>query len=186
MERPFKIALVGSSNTGKSSIASSFVSGKFDDVNDTTLGVSFYAYTLGGYKLQLWDTAGQERFRSLVPMYIRGSDMIIAVYKATNNSTYDELIDIWIPYIKKIDSNIPICIVESMIDDINSESSKLTEEAKKYAEFNGYLFWRVSSKEQTNITEMFTNIVNKLKTGRLSSLNSLNIESTIQSGYCCF
>ena len=34
----------------------------------------------GTVRLQLWDTAGQERFRSLIPSYIRDSQVAVVVF----------------------------------------------------------------------------------------------------------
>lgn len=34
----------------------------------------------------LWDTAGQEKFQSLLPMYLRGSDLVILVHEGTERS----------------------------------------------------------------------------------------------------
>lgn len=35
-------------------------------------------------RLQLWDTAGQERFRTLIPSYIRDSNVAVVVYDITS------------------------------------------------------------------------------------------------------
>ncbi len=35
-------------------------------------------------QLQLWDTAGQEHYRSLLPSYIRGAAVVVAVYDVTS------------------------------------------------------------------------------------------------------
>lgn len=40
-------------------------------------------------RLQLWDTAGQERFRSLIPSYIRDSNVAVIVYDVTNRESFD-------------------------------------------------------------------------------------------------
>ena len=39
-------------------------------------------------RLQLWDTAGQERFRSLIPSYIRDSNVAIIVYDISNEKSF--------------------------------------------------------------------------------------------------
>ncbi|KAG8860166.1 hypothetical protein FRB96_004191 [Tulasnella sp. 330] len=54
-------------------------------------------------RLQLWDTAGQERFRSLAPMYYRGTHAAILVYDITNPSSFDD-IKVWLEELKK---NVP-------------------------------------------------------------------------------
>jgi Ras-related protein Rab-6A len=42
-------------------------------------------------RLQLWDTAGQERFRSLVPSYIRDSNVAVIVYDMTSNASFENM-----------------------------------------------------------------------------------------------
>lgn len=42
-------------------------------------------------KLQLWDTAGQERFRSLIPSYIRDSNVAVIVYDITQINTFNSV-----------------------------------------------------------------------------------------------
>lgn len=42
-------------------------------------------------KLQLWDTAGQERFRSLIPSYIRDSNVAVIVYDITQINSFNNL-----------------------------------------------------------------------------------------------
>ena len=52
-------------------------------------------------KLQLWDTAGQERFHSLIPSYIRDSNIAIMVYDITQKQTFQN-IDKWQNEVKNI------------------------------------------------------------------------------------
>ena len=52
-------------------------------------------------KLQLWDTAGQERFHSLIPSYIRDSNIAIMVYDITQKQSFAN-IDKWQNEVKNI------------------------------------------------------------------------------------
>jgi Ras-related protein Rab-5C len=184
MKTSLKIVLIGASSVGKTSIASSFILNKLDKTEESTLGVSYFTRTLDGCKLQIWDTAGQERFRSLTPMYIRGSDMIIAIYDGTDIKTYDDLINYWIPYVKTIEPDANFYIVESKIDMLDSNIN--TEVAKKYAKDNGYLFWRVSARESINIQEMFSDIVSKSKTKEMNTSSNIIVSSEKQKKFCCY
>jgi Ras-related protein Rab-6A len=177
-----KITFIGSSNVGKTSIISSFIHGKPDIMNDTTIGVSFYLHKLSNYDLHLWDTAGQERFRSLTPMYIRESDLIIAIYDVSNPISYRDLINIWIPEVRKSISNPYIYIVESKAE--LNENVELTKSAETYAEHNGYSFWRVSAKENINIQELFTDIINNLKVKENVNKN-IKLMDKSKENFCC-
>ena len=53
-----------------------------------TVGIDFVSKNINvgdkTLRLQLWDTAGQERFRSLIPNYLRDSQVAFIVYDLTN------------------------------------------------------------------------------------------------------
>jgi len=53
-----------------------------------TIGIDFLVrnltYQNKHYRLQLWDTAGQERFRSLIPSYLKDSNLCLLVYDVSN------------------------------------------------------------------------------------------------------
>ena len=72
---------------GKSSIASWLVKGRFDELQESTIGAAFFTHTLmfDEYmvKFEIWDTAGQERYHSLAPMYYRGAQAAVVVYDVT-------------------------------------------------------------------------------------------------------
>ena len=94
--KEFKITIVGSSQTGKSSIIHRFIRGTFDDNMSTTIGAAFICHKMivqdGNYvKLNIWDTAGQERYNSLVPMYLRDSIACILVYDITDYHSFEKI-----------------------------------------------------------------------------------------------
>jgi len=43
------------------------------------------------YRLQLWDTAGQERFKSLIPSYLKDSNVCLLIYDVTNPESLKNL-----------------------------------------------------------------------------------------------
>ena len=75
-------------HTGKTSLLSRFMTGKFNNQYKATIGADFVSKELTiddtVYNLQLWDTAGQERFQSLGFTFYRGADGCILVYDITN------------------------------------------------------------------------------------------------------
>ena len=83
-----KIVLIGSSNSGKTSLLIRFTEQRFQDNLQNTIGVDFKMQTLSiddlVVKVQVWDTAGQERFRSVSQSYYRGAHGCIAVYDVTS------------------------------------------------------------------------------------------------------
>lgn len=107
----YKIVFLGEQSVGKTSLITRFMYGSFDPNNQATIGIDFLSKTIypdssdsdNGDKvirLQLWDTAGQERFRSLIPSYIRDSNVAILIYDITSKSTF-EYLDTWYEDIKQ-------------------------------------------------------------------------------------
>lgn len=101
-----KITLIGDVSVGKTSLITRVFYGTFEYSTPTTVGASFYtgsATSTDGkkFKLQVWDTAGQERFRSLIPMYIRGTDVIFFVYDLNDVDSFRNITNYWVNYIQQ-------------------------------------------------------------------------------------
>ena len=114
-----KIIFCGDAGVGKTSIINSFMSQKFQDEYEPSIGVDFFSKTVRYkdrlIKLQIWDSAGQEKFRSLIPNYIRGSSLIFLIYDISNKISYEHIPDL-IQFIKNVDNNGIIILVGNKID----------------------------------------------------------------------
>merc|ERR1719163_2262284 len=90
----YKLVLLGKANVGKSSLVIRFVTGKFMDHMESTIGASFFTKTFKvddeDVTFEIWDTAGQERYHSLAPMYYRGAKAAIVTYDITDRSSFDK------------------------------------------------------------------------------------------------
>ena len=84
---------IGDQSVGKTSIISRFMYDQFDNHYASTIGIDFVSKSVpvdnGTVRLQLWDTAGQERFRSLIPSYIRDSQVAVIVFDITSRESFD-------------------------------------------------------------------------------------------------
>lgn len=160
-----KIVLLGDSSVGKSSIVTRYVVGKFQRSN-ATIGAAFMTKNIllnddKHVNLELWDTAGQERYRSLAPMYYRGTDIAIIVYDVTNP---DSLIhaESWIEELKSyIESerqlSLKIVLVGNKIDLVDEYQAP-----KGIRNGNHDQFCIVSAKSGDGIVELFDGIVNMI------------------------
>ncbi|CDS01271.1 related to GTP-binding protein Rab5c [Sporisorium scitamineum] len=116
-----KVVILGSQGVGKTSLVHRYTSGQFTLASTpSTIGASFLTKKLivDGVKvrLQLWDTAGQERFRSMAPMYYRGSHAAVIVYDITSMSSFLD-IRAWIEELKKnMTTDLVIHIVGAKLD----------------------------------------------------------------------
>jgi small GTP-binding protein len=90
-----KVVLLGSANVGKTSIISRAVSDEFDQQMPATIGACYTAKEVDianvTVNLQIWDTAGQERFRTLAPMYYRGSVVALLVYAINDEASLQDV-----------------------------------------------------------------------------------------------
>eukprot|EP00035_Acanthoeca_spectabilis_P004294 m.101791 g.101791 ORF g.101791 m.101791 type:complete len:140 (+) comp12518_c0_seq4:422-841(+) len=83
----YKVTLIGDSGVGKTSLFERFTQNNFFPHHGGTIGSDYYAKTVDFanhcVRFEIWDTAGQERYRTMPPMYYRGSTAILLVYDTT-------------------------------------------------------------------------------------------------------
>lgn len=112
--KKYKLVLLGEQSVGKTSIITRFMYDSFDTHYQATVGIDFLSKTIylqdKTVRLQLWDTAGQERFRSLIPCYIRDSQVAIIVYDITNLASF-ELTTRWIEDVQRERGNQVIIVL---------------------------------------------------------------------------
>ena len=101
----FKVALIGDSSTGKTSILLRFIDDSFKEDTKSTIGVDFKIVSFElekkiYAKMQIWDTCGSERFKSLTSSFIKTCSAFILVFDLTRPNTFKS-IDNWIKIIKE-------------------------------------------------------------------------------------
>ena len=100
-------------------------------------------------------------------MYYRGAQAAIIVYDLTNASTFDRA-KTWIKELQKQASpNIVMALVGNKMDLVSSATAPgkrgvSEDEARKYAEENGCIYFEASAKSGVNVFEIFKSIAEKL------------------------
>lgn len=161
----YKFVLLGDSNTGKTSICLRYVSKKFEQIFQSTIGCSFLGKVLEidnkNYNLDIWDTAGQERYRALLPMYYRNADVALICIEI-DKSDFSEEINYWINELDKYCDKINriTIIVGTKMDLINEEEQE-TFKNKMNTHYPKYRCFITSSKNNTGINELFNFGMNK-------------------------
>jgi Ras-related protein Rab-1A len=163
-----KCLVIGDAGTGKSSIMMRFADDLFNSSYISTIGVDFKIKTMEIrdkiVKYQIWDTAGQERFRTLTASYYRGSNAILLCYDISDKNTFRN-IDMWLEEVKRYSTGKPLLILCGTKIDLELKREILKEEAEEYAKTNNMYFFESSSKNNSNITEIFELIAeNKITT----------------------
>jgi small GTP-binding protein len=165
-----KIVLLGSASVGKTSIILRAVSDEFDTEMPATIGACYTAkqVDVGGtsVNLQIWDTAGQERFRTLAPMYYRGSIVALLTFSVIEDKSLQDVKD-WADEIKQQADEMPVLFVVANKADLADERTVTTDQGEAVSKELGAFYAEVSAKTGRGIDELFVRVaeesVKKLK-----------------------
>ncbi|MHA1770129.1 MAG: GTP-binding protein [Candidatus Thorarchaeota archaeon] len=160
----FKVMIIGEGAVGKTTLVNRYVTGSFERDYKTTIGSQFAVklthifppeseYAVG-IKIQAWDVAGQARFAAVRKMYYSGAAGVILVFDVTRRRSFTEL-EKWVQEAdESIGSRVPMVVVGNKIDLPDRMVS--AEEAKKWAEDQGFLYMESSAKTGEGVADMFT------------------------------
>lgn len=128
-EITLKIIIIGDPSVGKTSLQTRIIEDIFKPTYSTTLGVdfSFKEIKVKGskVKLQIWDTAGQEKYRSLITTYYRHTDGIIMVFDLSDENSFENLVESWIPHVTTyIVEDVPKILILGNKKDLMKEHSQ--------------------------------------------------------------
>ncbi|ODV63248.1 Rab family GTPase YPT6 [Ascoidea rubescens DSM 1968] len=164
--KKYKIVFLGEQGVGKTSLITRFMYDTFDSQYAATIGIDFLSKTMylddKTIRLQLWDTAGQERFRSLIPSYIRDSNVAVVVYDISLKSSFDS-IDKWVEDVKlERGPNVLITIVGNKNDLVDKRQVSQDEAEQKAKKLGAKIFLETSSKAGYNVKPLFRKIAQLL------------------------
>ena len=93
--RTYKVVLCGNSGVGKSCFIERLVFQKYTGGPGSTVGCSntelVYPFDQQKIKFDIWDTAGQEVYKSLLPIFNKGTDIVILIYDVSNTNSFTSL-----------------------------------------------------------------------------------------------
>ncbi|KAK2555937.1 Ras-related protein Rap-2a [Acropora cervicornis] len=165
--KEYKVVVLGSGGVGKSALTVKFVTGTFVEKYDPTIE-DFYRKEIDVDNnpsiLEILDTAGTEQFASMRDLYIKNGQGFLLVYSLLNRQTFMDLRPMrdQILRVKNSDS-VPIILVGNK-SDMYEEREVSASEAKHLAEEWGCPHVETSAKTNSNVDEMFTEIVRRMKT----------------------
>jgi small GTP-binding protein len=196
----YKCVFVGKTGAGKTSMVNRIISDKFNEFENSTIGVLFNAkqFKICDHdvskkcnddkcfvRLDLWDTAGQERFSEMIKLYYRGASLIILVFsldqkKIVNyiNKYYQEII--------KIHEDPKIILVGAKSDIYDAKQHY--EEVKQFVREHDCIIdlCITSSKKGSGINEFMNCIKDNIKNKKIVGIEkvSFNIEQN-NNWRCC-
>lgn len=190
-KQSIKIAFIGDSQVGKTSILNKFAFGVVSTPHPT-VGAEYisreYEYENISYQLDLWDTAGQEQYRALTPLFYRYSDIIFIVCDITQKATIDH-IDSWYREAKESSGtqNSSFILVGNKVDLLEKDRSN-EEYFKEIGESLKMDYFIVSAKTGLNIDDLFYHAVSqgsqKFKETQTTT-EVINSEAKPEKSSCC-
>lgn len=171
-----KMTTVGEQSVGKTCLVNRFVSSKFTDVYDLTIGVDFSTKTIPVtykgikkmVKIQVWDTAGQEAFRSITRSYYKNSAVVLLVFDVSSRDSFIRT-NKWLREVIDMNTanNPCVYLVGNKTDVRHREVERSV--AEQYAMENSLIYRETSAKTGFGIEELFNemalNVVKDLHTG---------------------
>lgn len=164
ISKELKLTIVGDSTVGKSTLVGRLSKNRFIPNLQNTVGGAFCTMTkeYDGkiYKFQMWDTAGQERYKSLVPMYMKDSKIVLIVFDITNAQSFNSVKDCWFDF---ADSSVPDAhkiLIGSKLD-LQGRRTVSTQVANEFADIYNLDYIECSSKSEENIDKVLATIIRK-------------------------
>ena len=158
-ETEIKVIIVGDGGIGKTTLMNRFLMDSFTSVYKKTIGVDFLEKHVFVPSIHedvtffLYDTAGQEEYNALTRSYYRGAGACIVAYSITDRSSFTA-VPAWVAKVREECGMIPVVLVATKAD-LGEESSVTQEEATAQSLDLNLRLFRVSSKENINVNEVF-------------------------------
>jgi small GTP-binding protein len=160
----FKVMVTGEGAVGKTTLVNRYVTGVFERDYKTTIGSQFAVklahisppeteYAVG-IKLQAWDVAGQARFKAVRKMYYSGAAGVILVFDVTRRRSFTELSKWVVEADESVGTRVPMIVVGNKID--LPDRAVPSDEAKRWAEDQGFLYMESSAKTGDGVADMFS------------------------------
>ncbi|KAF9039114.1 P-loop containing nucleoside triphosphate hydrolase protein [Panaeolus papilionaceus] len=141
----FKIAVVGSSDVGKTVFIKRLTTGMILEDDQK-------------FKLQIWDTAGAERFRSVLPAILQKQDGVVITYDIGDLSSFSGLNS----FRREVERHVPSAKI--ILADIRRQVSEAQGEA--LAKEWSCPFFEASAKLDINVTECFYQLTRAMAVAR--------------------
>ena len=140
---------------------------------------------------KIWDTAGQEKYRSLAPMYYRGSSAAILVYDITKPGSFAALQE-WADELKQNGPPDLVLVVCGNKSDLHEHRFVGRSVGASYAESIGALYVETSAKGGDHVEQMFLDVAKMVPPptnfGEESLEEDVGLDlgkSSQHSGGCC-
>ncbi|RXG52425.1 GTP-binding protein Rheb [Armadillidium vulgare] len=165
-----RVAVMGYTSVGKSTLCIQFIEGHFVDNYDPTIENTFNKVNGQEFGLELIDTAGQDEFSIFPNHYAMDIQGYILVYSITSAASFDAVQSIYEKIVDLGKVNVPIVLVGNKTD-LQMERAVSTESGRKKAEQWNAVFIETTAKQHESVNEIFSKIILEIEKldGNLSS-----------------
>ena len=163
----YKIILVGSRGTGKSSFIqnnNSIQNEKYLEDYSKTIGTNFYIKKVPVNEekfcqLQFWDLNVNEHFYFVLPSFFRGSSAFLLFFDTSDYSSFSDL-ELWVDIIHSYSEDIPIFLIGTKTD-LNPDVSlpEILEFVQTYQVYGPFF---TSTKQKSHSEIIFNHVVETL------------------------
>lgn len=164
-DNQLKLTIVGDSTVGKSSIVQRLAFKRFTSSVSSTIGGAFCTFKYNAsnnqsFRFQVWDTAGQERYQALIPMYLKGSKIVLIVFDITNVDSFQAVKNHWLEFANESAVDAEKILIGSKLDLVKDRQVS-ERDAENFAAINGLEYIECSSKTSNGIPKLLDRLGTK-------------------------
>ncbi|OHT15669.1 Ras-related protein Rab-13 [Tritrichomonas foetus] len=150
-----KFVILGEPSVGKTCLTTRACYDKFSNTYEATIGVQFSQTTceINSHqtKLCFWDTSGQQRYTEITSHYFRGADVAFFCFSLNDQISLQSL-ENWIISLNEHTQPVSAAFLVGCKSDIPQTIRDV--EIEKFAKSNNLEYFKTSSKNSTNITDL--------------------------------
>ena len=185
----FKVAMLGNSKVGKSSLLKYEITNTFSDTYKKTNVFEYFCknYRLKGItlRLQIWDYFDDVCYHNLYETFLRNTLCIFIIFSLDDFSSFTN-VHRWLNEVKKIKtSEIPIIFLVGNKVDENDQRKISQKDISEFCKENcieNYI--ETSAKTGENVHQMFKNAIKKLFTRFIEPIDNQSYVTSVTNGTC--
>ena len=165
-ERIFKLAVLGNSAVGKTSLINQYIHQKFEQDYHPSLGVNIVIKEMdveeknAHIKMILWDIAGQEKYDLSRKAFFQGCVGALFVYDVTRPVTFKDVESKWLKELTEFGNKNVAYLLIGNKNDLLDEKVVSTQDGKKLADkMKASEFIETSAKQGDNVEKAFKTLV---------------------------
>ena len=177
--------MVGDHGIGKTSLVDA-LNGALELVNkEPTLASSFVCLRYNKSYINIFDTAGQDRYRSLIPIYIRGNDVIIICIDS--NGTMNGIISAlryWVQFVSdSVTNKARVLVVMCKCDKVSVDTVVIDNVLSEWG-YNDVTVMNTSAVTREGINQLLDILDNSTTAGPIET-HTVEIRSMRGKSRCC-